>query len=583
MPDVDFIEAARKLPSLQDPNEKIQRSLFKIAAWTIALLVLVIGGGILGYGQFRQWQERRLVAEGNALIKEGNLKRASLDGRRILQINPESAPGCRIMARISEASDSRSAVEWRRRVIELAPGNASDLIALARAALRVDDKGSLDLALNKLTEEAKTTAEYHAFAADLASRGGDAAGSEQHLREAVRLAPENKNYVLQLATLQLGGADPGAHEQGKQALNALQTEAALRREATRQLLLDSIRRHESGEALALARQLDAFPEKTFSDRLLLLQALHDSADPGTTPLLQELESATAANVEQAAELVSWLNANQMPAAAIAWASQLPPETRSHKAMVAALADAYMTAGDWTGMRTLVQTGNWSGIEYLRSALAARAARELRNEAEASAQWTQAVQKVSALPKQALALADIVARWGWKNEAVELLWIASKDPAAGDAALRSLYAYFAKLGATQDLYRVLLHQQELHPDDRGVQNNVAQLALLLRLNTDRAQRSARENYEREPANPAYASTYAFALYSAGDIKKALQVIRGLPEAQLQDPAVAAYYGMMLAAAGEPQQAAQFLDLAKKADLLPEEQALVEKARRTSVRP
>ncbi|MDQ6656479.1 MAG: hypothetical protein M3Y80_11790 [Verrucomicrobiota bacterium] len=583
MPNVDFIEAARKLPSLQDPNERIQRSLFKIAAWTIALLVVLIGGGIFGYGQFRHWQERRLVAEGNALVNEGNMKRASIDGRRILQINPESAAGARIMARISEAAGSHSAVEWRRRVIELLPTSAPDAIALARAALRFDDKGSLDLALSKLSPEAKTTADYHALAAEIAGRAGDKAASERNLREAVQLAPENKDYLLQLATLQLASASTDAREQANQALTALQREPAQRREATRQLVLDSFRRHKSDRAVALGRQLDAFPEKTFSDRLLLLQALQDTADPGTTPLLQELQAAAATNVEQAAELISWFNANQMPAAAISWATQLPAETRSHKALITALADAYMAAGDWTGMQALVQTGNWSGIEYLRSALAARAARELRNEPESSAQWTQAVQKVSALPKQALMLAEIVARWGWKNEAIELYWIASKDPAAGDAALRSLYAYFANLGATQDLYRVLLHQQELHPEDRGVQNNVAQLALLLHLNVDRAQRIARENFQQEPKNPVYVSTYAFALFSAGDTKKALEVMRTLSPEQLQDPAVAAYYGVMLAAAGEQQQAAQFLDLAEKAGLLPEERALVEKARRTSPRP
>jgi hypothetical protein len=118
--------------TLQDPNDKIQRSLLKIAAWTLGILILLIAGGVIGTKQYRAWQERRLVAQANALVNEGNLKRASLDARRIMQINPESVDGARVLARISEEGSLRAAIEWRRRVVDLAPGNAADLLALAR-------------------------------------------------------------------------------------------------------------------------------------------------------------------------------------------------------------------------------------------------------------------------------------------------------------------------------------------------------------------------------------------------------------------------------------------------------------------
>jgi hypothetical protein len=564
---------------LQDPNERIQRSLLKIAAWTIAVLVLLIGGSVIGYKQYRAWQERRLVAQANALINERNLKRASLDARRILQINPDSAAGCRIMARISEEAGAKAAVEWRRRVVELEPGNARDVILLARAALRFDDKQSLDLALKRLPEEAKNTADYHAFAADLASRRNDVAEMERHLREAVRLDPANKDTVLRLAAVELALRDDSVRARGKQTLLDLQREAPMRREATRRLVFGALRRRQPDEALPFARQLDAFPERMFEDRLLLLQALHETADPAYTAFLQELQTTAAADAEQAAQLISWLNANGMPAAAIAWGSQLPPEMLAQRAVPVALSDSYIIAGDWTGMQRLVQTANWGAIDYVRHALAARAARELRDEFEANAQWTAAIQKVAAHPKQAQTLAEIVQKWGWRKEAIEALWIAAKDPAGGDGALQALYNHFTETGATHDLYRVSLQQQELRPNDRNVQNNVAQLGLLLNMNTERALRTARDLYESEPNNSAYVSTYAFALQNAGDTKKALHMMSGLTEEQLRDPAVAAYYGIILAASGDHARAEEYLDLGQKAALLPEERALLEKARRT----
>ncbi len=50
-------------------------------------------------------------------------------------------------------------------------------------------------------------------------------------------------------------------------------------------------------------------------------------------------------------------------------------------------------------------------------------------------------------------------------------------------------------------------------------------------------------------------------------------------QLRQPEVASYYGVVLAAAGDQQQAEEFLALSESARLLPEERALIDKARRT----
>ena len=61
------------------------------------------------------------------------------------------------------------------------------------------------------------------------------------------------------------------------------------------------------------------------------------------------------------------------------------------------------------------------------------------------------------------LAETVEKWGWRNEAIELLWLVAKDPVKGDEALTRLYRYFAKNADTENLYRVLLRRMELHPE------------------------------------------------------------------------------------------------------------------------
>jgi len=564
---------------LEHPHDKIERSFLKIILWTVGIILVLSVGGAVGFHQFRAWQQRRLVAEANALVNEGDYRRASLDARRILQINPDSAEACRILARIFEKTGSRATLEWRRRVMELGQATPTDLILLARAAVRADDRQTADVAIGKLPASAKETADYHALLADIAFAQRNGVEMERQLSEAARLDPSNKDYQMRLASLRLGATDRDLRAKGKQTLVEMQNDPALRREATRFLAEDALRQKTTLAAVELARLLDSFPDKTFADRLLLLSALDAAKDNGFAAFLEEMKKSSADDPEQAAALLTWLNVHKREAEAIAWSGTLPPGILGQKMVQIALSDSYVSAKDWAGLQRLVNSGNWGTVDFLRHALHARALRELGSEPESASQWNDAMKEVAPNAREALSLAETVEKWGWRTEAVELLWVVAKDPVRGGDALRALYNYFARAGDTENLYRVLLHEVELHPDDLNLQNNFAQLSLLLSLNTDRGQKAAREVYDKDPKNPAYVSTYAYALHVAGDSKKALALLETLTPEQLREPNVAAYYGVFLAAAGDQTRAAEYLDLGEKANLLPQEKALMEKARRS----
>jgi cytochrome c-type biogenesis protein CcmH/NrfG len=564
---------------LEHPHNKIERSILKVIMWTIGLILLVSILGVVGYRQFRAWQQRRLVAEANALVIQGDYRRASLDARRLLQINPENAEACRIMARLSEKTGSRAALDWRRRVMDLGGATPNDLILLARTAVRFDDRATADVAMARLPESAKTSADYHALLADIALARRDGIEMERQLSEAARLEPANKDYNMRLAALRLGANDPDLRAKGKATLVEMQNDPALRRDATRFLAEDALRQNRTLAALELARQLDGFPDKTFADRILLLTALDAAKDNGFAAFFEEMKTSSADDPERVAALLTWLNMHKRAPEAIAWSAKLAPGILGQKLVQIALSDTFVAAGDWAGLQRLVNSGNWGTVDFLRNALHARALRELGNEADAASQWNETLKKVAADPRQVVALAETVEKWGWRTETIDLFWLAAKDPVKGDDALRALYNYFVKNGDTQNLYRVLLHQSELHPDDVNVQNNFAQLSLLLNLNPDRGQKAAREVYQKDPKNPAYVSTYAFALHVQGDTRKALKVIETLTPEQLHQPEIAAYYGIILAAAGESARAGEFLDLGEKATLLSEEKVLLEKARRS----
>src|SRR5205807_10547084 len=89
------------------------------------------------------------------------------------------------------------------------------------------------------------------------------------------------------------------------------------------------------------------------------------------------------------------------------------------------------------------------------------------------------------------------------------------------------------------------------------------------------RVAAEVYHKAPANPAYMTTDAYSLLSQGNAKEALRIMSSLSEEQLSDATISTYYGIFLAANGD-QKARPYLDFGKRASLLPEEKALIDKA-------
>src|SRR4029077_12914184 len=105
---------------------------------------------------------------------------------------------------------------------------------------------------------------------DLALAERDGERMERELSEASKLDPANKDYRFRLVMLHLGASDPAVRENARQTLISLQKDDAFRREATRQLIRDALARYDFPAALALAHQLDQFPDRNFRDRLTLL-------------------------------------------------------------------------------------------------------------------------------------------------------------------------------------------------------------------------------------------------------------------------------------------------------------------------
>ena len=253
-------------------NEKFERSLLKIFLSVLGLILLLGAVGYFGSSAFRAWRVRRLLAETNTLINEGDDKHASLDAQHVLELSPENADATPVIARSAESAGLRRAIEFWRRVTELSKIAEGDLSAWAHCAVRFGDADSASNALDAMPAPAKETGDYHALRGDVALIRHDLVGYEKELLEAKRRDPQDKKYNLALATLHVAANDFATHEAGVRELLDLSDDKSFHRDAMQRLADDALRRNQITRALEYARDLDSLSNRDFSNRLVCFRS-----------------------------------------------------------------------------------------------------------------------------------------------------------------------------------------------------------------------------------------------------------------------------------------------------------------------
>jgi hypothetical protein len=560
--------------------ERTQRTYIKLALGILIgfiLFVFLCWGGCRFYGVV---ESRHLTRRGAAYLSGGNLRAAALTGGRALQLDATNVGALKVLAQVAELSNDRSALDWRRKASELDPHSIENTLALATCALQFNDVATAEKALHRVDENGRNMAAYHAAAARLAEAKKEGAEAENHWARAVELAPENKSYQLQSALALLRMGNPAKRDAALAILEQLRHDEKQRVFATRALIVDgAAHRADDNKLTTLASELQSYPEAVFGDRILYLEVLLQLHDPKFTGYLTSLEKDAASKPADLASLFSWMAANGLSLLAIDFAHTLPNEVMSKWPVPLAMADTYVKLGDWVGLEAQVKNSNWGRFDFLRRGYLALALRKQDKRAAAEHEWASAQKEASSQAQYLSMLAQAASDWHWQGETFELLWLLTKHPEKQLEALQELYRRYADAGDTPGLYRVLVRLAEIEPDDVRVRNNLAQVSLLLNADVERARKLAAELYRKEGSNAAYASTYAFALYTKGDSNGALKVMNGLGDGRLQEPSLAAYYGVILAATGDKAKAREYLKLGAAAKLLPEEKELVAKAEST----
>jgi predicted Zn-dependent protease len=556
------------------------RALRARRGFVIALFV-VLGFvvGLLAFSSAREgwyrWQKNRILDAAAHLLEENQLAEAETKAQEALAIDPDSLQATRILAEATEKQNRAETVAWRAQIARLDPGLENEL-NLASAALRF---GQLDVAreaLKRVAPKDREKAAYHVVAGWLSRAQGNVAEEERHFAAAVAQEPSNDLYQFNLAVIQILSSDPEKNAAARNQLEHLSKVVQFRTEALRALLDDALRYNQSETANTLAQQLQMSPEVTFADDLLCLDLYRKLNPKNFDALLEKVQPVAARHGHDLAQLIDWMNKNDLASRALKWSDKLPDDLTTHPPAAVAIAASFALTKNWTRLKRWTRTGSWGDDEYLRLAYRAYAVREGRRgeaEHEFNALWNSAEETAAANPDHQLALARLASAWDLSQEA-EALWVeVAKSSTARREALDALYKIYRK---TNDLPNLFLTARRLHdvsPEEAGLTANAARLALLLDRSAAEGRTLAERAYKKSPNDPAVALTEAFALYSAGRTAEGLEVLEKLSPEQLRDPHVAVYAALLYDDHNLRAAADQFLALAPPNQLFPEEKQLL----------
>jgi Tfp pilus assembly protein PilF len=550
----------------------------------LASVLVVIGCLCLwfwGRPAFRRHQERQALERAKAYMAKGEYRNASLSARRALQVNPHDVEACQIMADLCEKARSPAVLDWCRRIVETAP-TVQNKLMFASAALRWQGPPYLLAAqtLEELKDSAANIAAYHAVSAELALRLKHSAEAAAQFEQALRLEPTNTLHQLNLAVLQLQSTNAATASAARATLENLRAGKEVGAVALRWLVADSLGRNDLTTAEKFSRQLVADPRAVMDDRLQHLTVLRRSQNPELKDFLSTLQQNALTNAPAVYAISAWMISDGHPEDALAWLAACPAKLRAEQPVPLAVVDCYLARKDWRGLDTSLQEQKWGDLEFLRLAFLSRSAAELNQRMAAEARWRTAVREAGERLGPLTALLSLATNWDQKQAREDLLWQVAHRFPKDRWALRELERVYMAAGNTSGLNKVYSAMATYSPQNFIAQNNVAATSLLLKLNLTKAHALAKDLFAKHPNEPIVASTYAFSLHLQGKTKDGLIVLRKLKPETLEVPAVALYYGLLLSDSGDPAQAAKYLGIAQKADLLPEEKALVAEALKAS---
>ena len=536
--------------------------------------------------RYDRWSATRRVHRAAEFFAKGDFEHAALDARSALELNPLDPEATRMMARAIEAKGgATAAMQWRKRLDLMSPGDAENLLALAKDALGTGDAATAEQALGSLKPADRNGAAYHGLMAGLALGKRDTAGALAHWTEAAKLDPKEDSYRLNLAMLQAGTGSPAEREGALKVLGELSTKEGQRMAAQRALLMDAINHGEAAKAKELAKTVASDPKAVFPDKLARLSVLRTLKDPEATAYLLELRDAVVSKPAELFRLLMWMSEHDLPLMVSEWVPELPAELVEKPPVAIAVADARVRNLDWEKVENTLFSATWGEHDHIRQAYRTRALDHLGadEQAQAAGAWNAALVAAGKRGTAFEALAKMATAWGWERRAEEALWKLTATEQCPRWVREKLWSIALKRLDTQQLQALAMLMVKADPRSIVPRNDAIFLSLLLRSTGAILPAQAAALHAELPDDPNVATTYGLSLYQHDRAPEAVTLMEKFTPEQLRVPGVARYFGIFLSATDRRAEAEAFLKLGEQGVILPEETAMIARAREMASAP
>ncbi len=551
--------------------------LLKKALIFIVVMALAAGACWVGRKAYKKSMEHHLLAQAHQYAAKKDWRATSLCLQRVLQINPFSLEGCRMIADVLEAQGSPAALSWRIRVAKLQTDNFTNRLAWAETALKLEDLQSASTALDGLDTKAKQTAQYHKIAGALAWGLHQPAQAETEYLQALALEPTNQVVVFNLATIRLVSTNTTVAEDARASLEQMASNPELRIMVLRYLMLDAVAHKSLAKAVVYSQEMLQSPSATFTDKVKHLELLRAAASQNYSSWYATLKKLAATSPTNTVILGNWMLKSEGPANTLRWLQSLPLDIQTNQPVPLLVADCEIGLKRWDDLLGYVSQQNWGKDDYYRLTVKSLAMRSLGQPTAAENEWRKSLNLATHQPESLIRLTQITSTWGWVPERTEVLEKITDEFPTDKWAVQQLIIQRYKDGDTYKLQQMLEKLQTEDPADTRVKNDLANVLMLRNTELDKAYRLAREAYAVSSDDPFVISTYAYSLMMQGKSDEAVKLLNGLKPDYLQIPSIAAYYGVIQAGSGHKDLARPCLERADQAKLLPEETKMVRLAK------
>jgi len=573
------IDDGEALPPPPPPRRRIPRGLF----WLL-LLGVVVGGIFAAPGAkraFSRWSQERQLNRARQSFDKGDFERAMLDARAILESNAGNTEANRLIARALEASGGPGALGWRMRLQTLLPDDVENSLSLAKNAVKAGEIALAAQTLENLKSDESANALFHEVSARLAMIRGDAKSAETHWREASRLAPQVEGYQMELAALRIESKDAEVRTAATAALRELANSPGEGIRALRMLVAHARKYQQPARVRELVDELVAAPGVTFADHLTRLAVLRGYDTPDSSSYLDELRAMALPSPEDFYGLLAWMNRNDLATLAAEWLATVPGDMLSRPPVCVGAAQTFAKAAQWEKLREMTEHGGlWGDMDFLRRAFLARALERLGEPEPGASEWKQAVSAAQGrvdAPERMARLALAAGTWRWEQRQEELLWRIARSGRSPRWVLDSLWRIATSRMHTAQMHEVASYIAKAAPGEVTARNNYTFLSLLVRTQEGNPLQESEVLYRANPENPEVALSHAISLYQQGKMEQAIGTTSAFKPADLRKPEASFpfYHAVFLIASDRGAEAEEFLKIAGKRALLPEETAILER--------